>query len=84
MVIYTLKHVITKEKHKHCTLKFNNKKELIMIEQNVDNDIINDDVKNYWHKDLQLLVNDKNVLNPCEWLNDQHMAIKMQTLYVQN
>ncbi len=25
----------------------------------------------------------KNVLNPCEWLNDQHMAIAMQMLYVQ-
>jgi hypothetical protein len=43
----------------------------------IDNDIINDDVKNYWHKGLQLLVNDENVLNPYKWLNDQHMAIAM-------
>jgi hypothetical protein len=54
-----------------------------MIEENLDNDIINDDVINYWHKDLQLLINDENVLNPCKWLNDQHMAIAMQMLYVQ-
>jgi hypothetical protein len=54
-----------------------------MIEENLNNDIINDDVINYWHKDLQLLINDENVLNPCKWLNDQHMAIAMQMLYVQ-
>jgi hypothetical protein len=30
-----------------------------MIEENLDNDIINDDVINYCHKDLQLLVNDE-------------------------
>ncbi len=54
-----------------------------MIEENLNNDIINDDVINYWHKDLQLLINDENVLNPCKWLNDQHVAITMQMLYVQ-
>jgi hypothetical protein len=52
-----------------------------MIGENLNNDIIND--INYWHKDLQLLVNDENVLIPCEWLNDQHMAIAMQMIYVQ-
>jgi len=83
MVTSTSKHDITKGKHKHCMLKLNNKKELIMIEENLDNDIINDDVINYWHKGLQLLVNDENVLNPCEWLNNQHMAIAMQMLYFQ-
>ncbi len=83
MVTSTSKHDITKEKHKHCTLKLNNKKNLIMIEENLDNDIINDDVINYWHKDLQLLVNDENVLNPYKWLNDRHMVIAMQMLYVQ-
>jgi hypothetical protein len=30
-----------------------------MIEENLDNDIINDDVITYWHKDLQLLINDE-------------------------
>jgi hypothetical protein len=36
-----------------------------MIEENLDNDIINDDVIDYWHKDLQLSIHDENVfLNP--------------------
>jgi hypothetical protein len=36
------------------------------------------------HKDFQLTINDENVfLNPYKWLNDQHMAIAMQMLYVQ-
>jgi hypothetical protein len=64
-------------------LKLNNEKELIMIEENLDNDIINDDVIDYWHEDFQLSVNDDNfLLNPCKWLNDQHMAATMQMLYV--
>jgi hypothetical protein len=41
------KHDITKEKYKHYTLKPNIKKELIMIEENLDNNIINDDVMDY-------------------------------------
>jgi hypothetical protein len=59
MVTSTSKHDITKEKHKHYSLKLNNKKIKIMIEENLDNDISNDDVIDYWHKDLQLLVNDE-------------------------
>jgi hypothetical protein len=59
MVTSTSKHDITKEKHKHCTLKLNNKKKLIMIKENLDNDIINDDVIDCRHKDFQLLVNDE-------------------------
>ncbi len=67
----TSKHDITKEKQKHCTLKFNNEKKLIMIEKNLDNDIIDNDIIDYWRKDLQLIVNDENVfLNPSGWLND--------------
>jgi len=59
-------------------LKLDNKKEFIKIEENLNNDIINDDVIDYWHEDFQLLVNDENfLLNPCEWLNDQHMATTM-------
>jgi hypothetical protein len=30
-----------------------------MIEENLNDDIINDDVITYWHKDLQLLINDE-------------------------
>jgi hypothetical protein len=55
-----------------------------MIKENSNNNIINDDVIDYWHKDLQLTINGENVfLNPCKWLNDQHIAIAMQMLYVQ-
>jgi hypothetical protein len=83
MVTSTSKHDITKEKYKHCTLKLSNEKELIMIEENLNNDIINDDVINYWHEDFQLSVNDENILlNPCKWLNNQHMVAMMQMLYV--
>jgi len=35
MVTLTSKHDITKEKYKHCTLKPDNKKELIMIEKKI-------------------------------------------------
>ncbi len=49
-----------------------------MIEEDLNN-IINDDVINYQHKDLQLIINDENIfLNPYGLLNDQHMAIAMQ------
>jgi len=42
-----------------------------MIEKNLDNDIIDNDIIDYWRKDLQLIVNDENVfLNPSGWLND--------------
>jgi hypothetical protein len=37
----------------------------------LDNDIIDNDIIDYWRKDLQLIVNDENVfLNPSGWLND--------------
>jgi hypothetical protein len=84
MVTPISKHDITKEKYKRCTLKPNNKKELIMIKENSDNNIINDDVMDYWHEDFQLTINDGNILlNSYGWLNDQHMATTMQMLYVQ-
>jgi hypothetical protein len=65
MVTPTSKHDITKEKYKQCTLKpNNNNNKKIMIEENSHN-IINDDIMDYWHKDLQLMINDGNVLlNP--------------------
>jgi hypothetical protein len=47
MVTSISKHDITKEKYNHCTLKFNNEKELIMIEENLKNDIMNDDGIDY-------------------------------------
>jgi hypothetical protein len=47
MVTPTSKHDITKEKYKHYTLKPDNRKELIMIKENSDNNIINDDFMDY-------------------------------------
>ncbi len=47
MVTPTSKHDITKEKYKHYMLKPDNKKELIMIEENSNNNIINDDIMDY-------------------------------------
>ncbi len=47
MVTSISKHDITKEKYNHCTLKFDNEKELIMIEENFKNDIMNDDGIDY-------------------------------------
>jgi len=73
--------MIKQKKKINKNIETRKKKKKIMIEENLNNDIIND--INYWHKDLQLLVNDENVLIPCEWLNDQHMAIAMQMIYVQ-
>jgi hypothetical protein len=35
-------------------------------EEDSNNNKINVDVIEYWHKDLQLMVND----DPCGWLND--------------
>jgi hypothetical protein len=42
-----------------------------MIEKDLDNDIIDNDIIDYWHKDFQLIINDENVfLNSLGWLND--------------
>ncbi len=40
MVTSTSKHDITKEKYKHCMLKLDNEKIIIMIEESLNNDII--------------------------------------------
>jgi len=53
MVTSTSKHDITKEKIINIA-RWN-----LTTKKNLENDIINDDVINYWHKDLQLLVNDE-------------------------
>jgi hypothetical protein len=49
LVTHTSKHDITKEKHKPYMLKFDNKNELIMTEEDSNNNIINVDVIEYWH-----------------------------------
>jgi hypothetical protein len=42
-----------------------------MIKEDLDNDIIDHDIVDYWHKNFQLTINDENVLlNPLRWLND--------------
>ncbi len=78
------KHNITKNVQNNNPLKsYTEKKNLIMIgdsnDDNMDNNIIN-----YWHEKSQLTKNDENIfLNPNGWLNDQHLAIAMQIMYVQ-
>jgi hypothetical protein len=54
-----------------------------MIDDSGDNNIDNN-IIDYWHEELQLLKNDENIFfNPNGWLNDQHLTITMQILYVQ-
>jgi len=78
------KHNITKNIQNNYPLKSYKEKDkhLIMIndsnDDNLDNKIIN-----YWHEEFQLIKNDENILfDPNGWLNDQHLAITMQILYV--
>lgn len=51
---YTSKHNITNGKQKHWPLKSCNQKKghLIMINNDLDDDIIDNNVINYWHKEL--------------------------------
>jgi parallel beta-helix repeat protein len=54
-----------------------------MIDDSDDNNIDNN-IINYWHEGFQLTKNEKNILfDPNGWLNDQHLTIVMQILYVQ-
>jgi hypothetical protein len=47
-------------------------------DDNLENNIIN-----YWREEFQLTKNDEKIFfNPNGWLNDQHLAITMQILYV--
>jgi hypothetical protein len=49
-----------------------------------NDDNINNNVINYWHEEFQLTKNDDNILfNPNGWLNDLHLIVVMQILYVQ-
>jgi glucuronate isomerase len=62
-----------KEKNKH----------LVIINDSIDNNIDNN-IINYYHEEFQLTKNDENIIfNPNEWLNNQHLTITMQVLYVQ-
>jgi hypothetical protein len=70
-----------KQKKKHYTLKFDPK--IFIIDKDLD-DIINNDIIDYLHENLQLTIHEENIfLNPLGWLNDQHMVTIMQMLYVQ-
>jgi hypothetical protein len=83
MVTSTSKHDITKEKYKHCMLKTWQWKEINHDRKKFKQRHNNDDVIDYWHEDFQLSIIDENIfLNPCKWLNDQHMVATMQMLYV--
>jgi hypothetical protein len=67
-------------------LKSNNEKHnnIIIINNHSNNDIIADVVINYWHEELQLTKNDKNILlNPIGWLNNQHLVVAMHILHIQ-
>jgi hypothetical protein len=56
---------------------------LIMINDASNNDIIVDYVINYKHEMLQL--NNKNILfSPNGWMNDEHLIVVMQILYVKS
>jgi hypothetical protein len=63
IVTYISKHNITNDKQKHWPLKsYNNKKNhLIMINNDLNDDIIDNNVIDYWHKELQLTKNDENI-----------------------
>ncbi len=51
----------------------------------LDDDNIDNNIINYWHEEFQLTKNDENILfNWNGWLNDQHLIVVMQILYVQN
>ncbi len=54
-----------------------------MIDDLNDNNIDNN-ITNYQNEEFQLPKNDENIfLNRNRWLNDQHLIITMQILYVQ-
>lgn len=56
-----------------------------MIDDDLGIDIIDDNVISYQQNKPQLTKNDENIiLDLNEWLNDQHLAIVMQMLYIQD
>jgi hypothetical protein len=61
------------------------KNKIIIINDDSGADIIDDNVTSYWQEKPQLIKNDENIfLDLDEWLNDQHLTIVMQMLYIQN
>jgi hypothetical protein len=53
-----------------------------MINDLDDHNLYNN-IINYWHKKFQLTKNDESIFfYPNGWLNDHHLAITMQILYV--
>jgi len=51
----------------------------------LDDDNIDNNIINYWHEEFQWTKNDENIpFNWNGWLNDQHLIVAMQILYVQN
>jgi hypothetical protein len=78
------KHNITKNVQNNNPLKSykeKNKHIVMICDSNDDN--IDSNIINYWHEELQLIENDVNIFfNPNGWLNNQHLTIAMQILYV--
>jgi len=79
------KHNITKNIQNNNPLKSykEKNKHLIMINDS-DDDNIDNNIINYWHEEFQLIkIDENNIFNPNGWLNDQHLVVAMQILYVQ-
>jgi hypothetical protein len=78
------KNNITKNIQNNSPLKSYKEKDkhLIMINDS-DDDNINSNIINYWHEEFQLTKNDENIFFDLNgWLNNQHLAVTMQILYV--
>jgi hypothetical protein len=78
------KHNTTKVQNNYPLKSYKQKtKHLVMIYDSIDTNIDNN-IIDYCHEEFQLIKNDENILfNPNERLNNQHLAIAMQVLYVQ-
>jgi hypothetical protein len=56
----------------------------IEMSSDLENDLNEYDTIDYWHKELQLIKENWNILlHPNKWLNDQHLGTTMQILYVE-
>lgn len=63
---------------------FENKIEkFIEINDELDDATNDENVIHYWHEKFQLTKEDETILlHPNGWLNDQHMGVVMQMLYI--
>ncbi len=63
---------------------FENKIEkTIEINDELDDATNDKNVIHYWHEEFQLIEEDETILlHPNGWLNDQHMGVAMQMLYI--